>query len=160
MNIDRRNMKKVFLTFMAMTVLILVFGARPEGEEKAKPVELTTEAFVGKVYDYEASPDKWVYKGDRPAIVDFYADWCGPCRITSRILKDLAGEYGDKIYIYKVNVDREPDLASAFGVQSIPMFLFIPMDEMPQLGAGALPKKSFREVIDKFLLKEDQMTEL
>ena len=93
-------------------------------------------------------------------LVDCWAPWCGPCRITSPILADLAAEYGGDIYVYKIDVDKEPELARAFGVQSIPMFLFIPMNEQPQVAMGALPKKSFKEAIDNFLLKKDNQTGL
>lgn len=148
-------MKKITILFALLAILTSIIAAEPKELETAKPIELTKATFVEKVFDYEENPEVWSYKGDKPAIVDFYADWCGPCRVTSPILKDLAAEYGDEIYIYKVNVDREKELADLFGVKSIPMFLFIPMDKEPQVGVGALPKKSFREAIDTFLLKKD-----
>lgn len=137
-----------------MIVLVSVSATEPKEKKTAKPIELTKATFLEKVFDYGKNPEAWSYNGDKPAIVDFYADWCGPCRITSPILAELAAEYGEEIYIYKINVDREAELAGLFGARSIPMFLFIPMDEDPQIGMGALPKKSFREVIDTFLLKE------
>lgn len=150
-------MKKIIILFVALLAVISSSAAEPKEKKTAKPIELTKADFLEKIIDYEKNPEKWIYNGDRPAIVDFYADWCGPCRIVSPILADLAAEYGDEIYIYKVNVDKEKELAAMFGARSIPMFLFIPMDGEPQLGKGALPKKSFREVIDTFLLKkEDQ----
>lgn len=148
-------MKKISLLFVMLMAVVVVSANEPKEKETAKPVELTKATFLEKVFDFETNPDEWVYKGDKPAIVDFYADWCGPCRIVSPILKDLAAEYDDQIYIYKVNVDNERELAAMFGARSIPMFLFIPMDEDPQVGKGALPKKSFKEVIDTFLLKKD-----
>lgn len=148
-------MKKISLLFVMLMTVVVVSANEPKEKETAKPVELTKATFLEKVFDFETNPDEWVYKGDKPAIVDFYADWCGPCRIVSPILKDLAAEYDDQIYIYKVNVDNERELAAMFGARSIPMFLFIPMDEDPQVGKGALPKKSFKEVIDTFLLKKD-----
>ena len=142
---------------VTVSVLTPVSASEPKEKETAKPIELTKATFLEKVFDYEENPEAWSYKGDKPAIVDFYADWCGPCRITSPILAELAAEYGDEIYIYKINVDRETELAGLFGARSIPMFLFIPMDEDPQIGMGALPKKSFKEVIDTFLLKKDNL---
>lgn len=148
-------MKKISLLFVMLMTVVVVSANEPKEKETVKPVELTKATFLEKVFDFETNPDEWVYKGDKPAIVDFYADWCGPCRIVSPILKDLAAEYDDQIYIYKVNVDNERELAAMFGARSIPMFLFIPMDEDPQVGKGALPKKSFKEVIDTFLLKKD-----
>lgn len=148
-------MKKITVLFAALMMIVSVSAAEPKIKETVKPIELTKATFLEKVFDYEKNPEEWSYNGDKPAIVDFYANWCGPCRITAPILTELAAEYGDEIYIYKVNVDREAELAALFGARSIPMFLFIPMDEMPQVGMGALPKKSFREVIDTFLLKKD-----
>lgn len=148
-------MKKIIVLFAALMMIVSVSAAEPKVKETVKPIELTKATFLEKVFDYEKNPEEWSYNGDKPAIVDFYANWCGPCRITAPILTELAAEYGDEIYIYKVNVDREAELAALFGARSIPMFLFIPMDEMPQVGMGALPKKSFREVIDTFLLKKD-----
>ncbi|RNC66086.1 co-chaperone YbbN [Proteiniphilum sp. X52] len=150
-------MKKITILFAVLMVIVSVSAAEPKEKKTAKPIELTKATFLEKVFDYEKNPEEWSYNGDKPAIVDFYADWCGPCRIVSPILKDLAAEYGDEIYVYKINVDKEPELAALFGARSIPMFLFIPMNETPQVGMGALPKKSFKEVIDTFLLKKDHL---
>lgn len=150
-------MRKFILLFVALMMIVSVFASEPKEKKAAKPVELTKATFLEKVFDYESNPEVWSYKGDKPAIVDFYADWCGPCRIVSPVLKDLAVEYGDEIYIYKINIDKEKELAGVFGARSIPMFLFIPMDRDPQIGMGALPKKSFREVIDTFLLKKENL---
>ncbi|MFA5650029.1 MAG: thioredoxin domain-containing protein [Proteiniphilum sp.] len=151
-------MKKTILILASILVVAAVYATEPQGKVTRKPIELTKATFLEKVFDYETNPEEWNYNGDKPAIVDFYANWCGPCRITSPILADLAAEYGDEIYVYKIDVDKEPELAGMFGARSIPMFLFIPMDETPQIGMGALPKKSFREVIDTFLLKKDERT--
>ncbi len=145
---------------MSLFIVFAAAAAEPQGKKKAKPIELTKATFLEKVFNYEKNPEVWKYNGDKPAILDFYATWCGPCRITSPILADLAAEYGDEIYVYKIDVDKEPELASVFGVQSIPMFLFIPMNEQPQVAMGALPKKSFKEAIDTFLLKKEEKTAL
>lgn len=153
-------MKKIIILCVAATFMMHLPAAEPKKEQAAKPIELTRASFLEKVFNYEESPDEWRYNGDKPAIVDFYATWCGPCRITSPILKDLAAEYGEEIYVYKIDVDREPELAAMFGVQSIPMFLFIPMKEKPQVAMGALPKKSFKEAIDTFLLKKEDLKDL
>lgn len=153
-------MNRVTIILAALLMTFAVFASEPVSKVTAKPIELTKAAFLERVFNYENNPETWKYNGDKPAIVDFYATWCGPCRTTSPILKDLAAEYGDEIYIYKIDVDKEPELAHMFGVQSIPMFLFIPMDEQPQVGMGAMPKKSFKEAIDTFLLKKDQHTDL
>jgi thioredoxin len=140
---------------MSLFIVFAAAAAEPESKQKVKPIELTKATFLEKVFNYEKNPEVWKYNGDKPAILDFYATWCGPCRITSPILADLATEYGDEIYVYKIDVDKEPELASVFGVQSIPMFLFIPMNEQPQMAIGALPRESFKEAIDTFLLKKD-----
>ncbi len=153
-------MRSSFILFMVLCTFFGVTAAEPQSKNKVKPIELTKATFLEKVFNYENNPEVWKYNGDKPAIVDFYATWCGPCRITSPILSDLAAEYGEDIYVYKIDVDKEPELARIFGVQSIPMFLFIPMNEQPQVAMGALPKKSFREAIDTFLLKKDQKTTL
>ena len=115
-------------------------------------VHLTKDDFIKKVYNYEKNPDKWVYEGEKPAIVDFYATWCGPCKQLSPILEELAKEYAGKIVIYKIDTDRERELASAFGISSIPTLLFIPMNADPQVAQGAMPKESLKKAIDEFLL--------
>ena len=148
-------MKRVTLFFAALMVITSSFASEPKEKESAKPIELTRATFLEKVFDYQKNPEAGSYKGDKPAIVDFYADWCGPCRKVSPILAELAAEYGDEIYVYKINVDKEKELATIFGARSIPMFLFIPMNQDPQIGMGALPKKSFKEVIDTFLLTKE-----
>lgn len=153
-------MKKLSLLLLLILFALSIGADNPKSIETVKPIDLTKKTFLEKVYDYEKNPEAWKYKGDKPAIVDFHAAWCAPCRITSPVLAELAAEYGEDIYVFKIDVDKEPELAQVFGARSIPMFLFIPMDEEPQLGVGALPKKSFREVIDTFLLKKDQNSNL
>lgn len=117
-----------------------------------KTIHLTKEEFLTKVANYEANPQEWKYLGDKPAIIDFYADWCGPCKTIAPILEDLAKEYTDSIYVYKVNTEQEQELAGAFGIRSIPSLLFVPMEGSPQMAMGALPKASFKEAIEKVLL--------
>ena len=120
---------------------------------KGEVVVLTKADFLAKVYNYEKNPDKWVYEGDKPCIIDFYADWCGPCKQGAPILRDLAILYKKEIVVYKINVDQEQELAAAFGVQSIPTFLFIPKAGKPKMSMGALPREAFVQQIDEFLLK-------
>ena len=112
--------------------------------------KLTKETFVKRVFDFENNKD-WKYEGSLPAIVDFYADWCGPCKMVAPILEDLSNEFAGKLHIYKINTDEEGDIAQAFGIQSIPSLLFIPMDDKPQMAAGALPKASLTKVIKDVL---------
>lgn len=111
---------------------------------------LTTQAFKEKVFNYDENKE-WKYEGDLPAIVDFYADWCGPCKMVAPILEELAEEYQGKLHVYKVDTDAEQELAMAFGIQSIPSILFIPVDEKPQMAAGALPKETLQQVIKDVL---------
>jgi thioredoxin len=124
-----------------------------------KPVVITKEEFAKLVMDYKNNPDTWKYAGKQPCLVDFYADWCGPCRIAGPILEDLSKEYAGKVTFYKVNIDQEQELASLFNVQSIPAFLFCPMTGNPTISAGIAntpeaTKQMFREQIDKLLLNK------
>lgn len=112
---------------------------------------LTKETFLQKVFNYEQN-NEWKYEGDLPAIIDFYADWCGPCKMIAPILEEISEEYKGKMHVYKVNTDEEQELAGAFGIQSIPSLLFVPKEEKPQMAAGALPKptllKAMKEVLN------------
>ena len=112
---------------------------------------LTLETFKEKVYDFEKNNEEWKYEGDKPAIIDFYADWCQPCKMIAPILDELDKEYDGKINIYKVNTEEQHELSAIFGIQSIPSLLFVPMDEQPQMAQGALPKdalvKAFKDVL-------------
>lgn len=125
-----------------------------ENAAKGEVVTLNKAEFLSKVFNYEKSPSQWVYEGDKPCIIDFYADWCGPCKKVAPIMKELAGEYKNEIVIYKVNVDQEKELASAFGIQSIPSILFVPKQGQPQMAQGALPKEEMVRLINTFLLNK------
>lgn len=135
-------------------------AARPDEETAAKEkpttrvVHITKADFLKKVYDFEKNPDEWKYLGSQPAIVDFYADWCGPCRQLSPVLDELAKEYSGKLTIYKVNVDNERGLATFFGIRSIPTLLFIPMKGKPQRSLGALSKTELKGIIKDVLKVE------
>jgi len=111
---------------------------------------LTTETFKEKVFNYEKNQE-WIFEGDKPCIIDFYADWCQPCKIIAPILEELQKEYPD-INIYKVNTEEQQELSVAFGIQSIPSLLFVPLNGDPQMAQGALPKDSFKQVIDDILM--------
>lgn len=125
---------------------------KQEKRKSMETIQMTKTDFLAKVWNYEQNPNEWKYLGDKPAIIDFYATWCGPCKMVSPILEELAGEYAGKIVIYKVDTDQEQELASAFGIRSIPSILFIPIKGKPQMSAGAMPKESFKEAIEKLLL--------
>lgn len=122
-----------------------------------KPVHITKDEFLKKVMDYEKNPTKWVFQGQLPCMIDFYADWCAPCRQTAPILDELAREYSGKIIIYKIDVQKERELASVFGIQSIPAFLFCPLSGNPTMSTGIAgsrdeTKKMFIQQIENLLL--------
>jgi thioredoxin 1 len=115
---------------------------------------LTKQTFLDKVFNYEENKD-WKFEGELPCIIDFYADWCGPCKMVAPILEELSKEYEGKINIYKVDTEAEQELAGAFGIKSIPSMLFCPKDGQPQMAQGALPKDSLIQAIDDVLLKKE-----
>jgi thioredoxin 1 len=114
-------------------------------------VHLTTQEFKNKVFNYEVNKE-WKYEGELPAIIDFYADWCGPCKMVAPILQDIANDYAGKIVVYKVDTESERELASVFGISSIPTLLFVPKKGQPQAAMGALPRNSFDNAIKDILL--------
>ncbi len=107
---------------------------------------LTKETFLEKVFNFEENKD-WKFEGERPALIDFYADWCGPCKMIAPILEQLSEEYGDKLDIYKIDTEAEQELAAAFGIRSIPSMLFCPVEGQPQMANGALPKPELERII-------------
>lgn len=127
--------------------------------DKSSTSLITKDQFLKEIWNYNESPDEWKFLGDKPVIVDFYADWCGPCRIASPILEKVAQEYEGKIKVYKIDTEKERELASVFGIQSIPAFLYIPMEGKPFMTAGIgrseeQTKSMFIENIRKYLLKD------
>ena len=137
-------MRKLLLT-LALAAAALLGHAQ-------EVIVMDKAMFIDKVFDYENSKE-WKYKGDKPAIIDLYADWCGPCRRMAPIMKELAKEYAGKIVIYKINVDEEPELAALFNATSIPLFVLIPRQKDPQLIQGAADKALFVKAVEEFLLK-------
>jgi len=117
-------------------------------------VQLTKAVFLDKIYDFEKDPKKWTFKGDKPCVIDFYADWCRPCKMVAPIMAELSEKYKGQITIYKVNVDQERELAQFFGIQSIPTVFFCPPAGDPQMAQGALPKESYEKAITELLLKK------
>ena len=128
-------------------------------DSEGKTIKMTKETFLTRVMDYEANPQEWVYKGDLPCLIDFYADWCGPCKTAAPILEELAEEYKGQIYIYKVDTEVERELSSVFGIRSIPAFLFVPQEGQPTMSNGIArtkeeTKEMFRKMIDELLLEK------
>ena len=117
-----------------------------------RPMEkLTKDTFREKIFDFEKNKD-WKFEGELPAIIDFYADWCGPCRVVAPVLEELSKEYAGKLNIYKVDTDKEQELAAMFGIRSIPSILFVPKEGQPQMAMGALPKDALKDAISSVLL--------
>jgi thioredoxin 1 len=111
---------------------------------------LTKETFLSKVFNYEQNKE-WKFEGERPCMIDFYADWCGPCKMVAPILEELSTEYAGKLDIYKIDTEKELELASVFGIRSIPSILFVPKDGQPQMAMGALPKDTFEKAFKDVL---------
>ena len=139
-----------------LTLMLLLFtlgaAASNEEEKTMKATNITKQDFINKVMDYKSNPSEWKYKGDKPAIIDFYASWCGPCRMLAPVLDEIAKEYDGKIYVYKVDTEAETELAQLFGIRSIPSILFVPMDGQPMMMQGALPKTELQKVIEEKLI--------
>ena len=113
--------------------------------------KMTAADFRAEIFDYETG-NEWQFKGSRPAIIDFYADWCGPCKAVAPVLEELSKEYEGKVVIYKIDTDKEAELSALFGIQSIPTLLFIPVEGAPMMQKGAIPKNAFQQVIEERLL--------
>lgn len=138
------------LKFASIILLVTLFTTLANAQTK----HITKAEFLKKVANYETNPNKWTYLGQRPCLVDFYTTWCGPCKRLAPVLEELALEYAGRIDIYKVDTEKEPDLAAAFGISSIPTLLFCPMGEKPQIQQGALPKETLIDIFDTVLLKK------
>ncbi len=144
-------MRKYLLGLCLFILMAPITAQKDAGS--AKTIAMDKEMFMERIVNYQANPGEWNYLGNKPCIIDFYADWCGPCRRIAPILEELAEQYAGKIYIYKVNTDKQKELASLFNVTSIPMLLFVPMSGQPQMAKGALSKEQFEEAIKNVLLK-------
>lgn len=149
----------VLITGISLTTYAQTNNSKTEEpaktENKVKTIHLNKIDFLKKVANYEANPNEWKYLGDKPALIDFYADWCGPCKAVAPVLEELAKEYDGEIYIYKIDTEAELELSALFGIRSIPSLLFVPMNGTPQMAQGALPKNALKEAIDKVLLEKE-----
>ena len=145
-------MRKTVLIVMAIIAVSIGTSAQ-EKKEESKVIHLTYKEFLKKVWDFEKDPNTFNYKGKLPALIDFYADWCGPCRRVAPIMEKMAEEYDGKLLVYKINTDQERELASAFQVRSIPMVLFVPMEGQPMMSVGAMQEAEYRKVVEEQLLK-------
>lgn len=161
-------MKKNIITLSALILTFTLISCgnttasdneSEKGGKDEKSIHLTKAEFITKVFDYEKNGEEWKFEGDIPCIVDFYADWCPPCKIAGPILEELAAEYEGKIHVYKINTDNERELASAFAIKSIPTFMLCPKEGQPQVftGIGQTPeatKELFKKAIDEVLLNK------
>ena len=158
------SFKQAFLLFFIVLPICFVCCTKKASNkapvaQKEKTVALgkvnvlTASDFKKKIMDYESHPDEWVFAGSRPAVIDFYTTWCGPCKMMAPMVESLAGKYTGKIDFYKVDIDQERELASVFGIRSIPTFLFIPLKGNPTMQMGAMQKEDFEEIIGKVMKK-------
>jgi thioredoxin 1 len=155
-------MKKILSGLLIVLTVFTVFGRndQKEGTSENDPKgseQMNKQLFLEKIWNYTQSPTEWKFLGDKPVIIDFYADWCGPCRMAGPILEEVGLEYNGKIQVYKINIDQERELAQVFRVSSIPAFLYVPLHGQPMMMAGVARtqeeiKKTFTETIEKFLL--------
>ena len=146
-------MKKIVASLIVFFALVSTLSAQTQKEESSV-IQMNKQMFLNKVFDYTTGATEWKYLGNKPCVIDFYATWCGPCRMVAPILKDLAKEYGEKIVIYKVDTDKEKELSMAMGIQSLPTIVFIPQSGQPQVIVGAADKATFKRAIDEVLLKK------
>lgn len=152
MHNNHKIMKKSII--FAILVLMTGFGAMAQEKDNASKVQhITYQDFLDKIWDFEKSPEEFKFKGKTPAIVDFYADWCGPCRKIGPVMEKLAQDYDGRLTVYKVNVDKEKELAAAFQARSIPMVIFIPLEGQPMMQVGAMAESEYKKVVEERLLK-------
>jgi thioredoxin len=134
-----------------------VFSNGDDGNNsEVKPEHLTYDTFIKKVWNFKKHPQQWVYEGDVPCVIDFYADWCRPCKMVAPIMEELAQKYDGKLKVYKIDVDKERELASVFQVRSIPSVLFVPKEGKPMMQVGAMQRDDYFKIVEEELLKQKQ----
>lgn len=149
--------RKILLSLLISSLVLITCKSENKGSSdtakagNANVVQLTNEAFKKLIFNYEAGKE-WKYEGSKPAIIDFYADWCGPCRQLSPLVEEIAKEYAGKIVVYKVDTDKETALSQSLGISGLPTLLFIPAQGKPQMSMGAIPKESLIKAINEVLL--------
>ena len=141
---------------ICFVAIAMVFCLSASVMAQKKPIEIGKKEFLAKVVNYEKNTTTWEYLGDKPAIIDFYADWCKPCKLVEEPLEELAKEYEGKIYVYEVNVDKHKDLAKEIGISSIPTIIFAPIGQDPQILMGAKSKEELKKYIDEILLGKQE----
>lgn len=145
----------LILQFVSLFLFDGISAQNDRDIAETRTVKLDKKSFIKRVVDYQTSPNVWKYLGDKPAIIDFYADWCAPCRKLSPILDELASEYKNEIYVYKVNVDDEKEIAAMFGITSLPTIVFVPMNGTPSVGTGFIPKETLKNAVQEILLNKN-----
>lgn len=155
-------MKK--LSFISATLLIMVFsscnsvgsnntGSSTSEIEEGVVNQMSTETFKKLVYNYQKNPNNWVYEGNQPCVIDFYADWCRPCKMVSPIMEELAKEYKGKVVFYRINIDQERELSQTFNISSIPAILYVPKNGKPQMAVGFASKEDYIQQIKTLLVQ-------
>jgi len=144
-------MNKIIISIAFLFAVFINANSQQNQANSGSVIHLTNDQFKKLVFNYEINKE-WKYLGNKPAIIDFYADWCGPCRIMSPRLEEIAKEYAGKLIVYKVNTDKEQQLSASLGIQSLPTIIFIPQNGQPQASMGAIPKESLVKAINEVLL--------
>ena len=153
-------MKKILIIAVLLMAGIVTYSfthipedkvVKKDTPEKGTVIEMNGELYLKSIADYKSTKE-FKFKGNKPVVIDFYADWCGPCRLVAPLMKELAKEYENKVTFYKVNVDNDRDLATALGIQNLPTILFIPMKGDPQAIVGSASKETFKQAIEQVLL--------